>query len=59
MKVLKALIPKGLVEELDQRFPERCPRETDSERAIWVYVGIRSLVRFLKEQYEAQQDKLF
>lgn len=59
MKVLKALIPKGLVEELDQRFPERCPRATDSERAIWMYVGTRSLVRFLKEQYEAQQDKPF
>lgn len=37
-----------LVEDLDKMIPERCPNEEDSERAIWIYSGKRSIVRYLK-----------
>lgn len=47
-------IPKDLIEDLDRRFPHRCPRPEDPERGIWIYSGKRELVEFLKEAYRRQ-----
>ena len=47
-------IPKDLIEDLDRRFPHRCPRPEDSERGIWIYSGKRELVEFLKEAHRRQ-----
>lgn len=47
-------IPQDLMEALDKRFPERCPDPKASEREVWIEVGKRELIRFLKTHYERQ-----
>jgi|TARA_R100000479_G_scaffold174872_2_gene124358 hypothetical protein len=44
-------IPKNLLEELDARFPEKCPSIDEDDRSIWVYAGQRSVVKLLWEHY--------
>lgn len=51
-------LDKELIEALDERFPSRCPKVTDSDRDIWINVGKRQVVEFLIEQYERQQEKI-
>lgn len=52
-------IPEDLVEDLDARFPHRCPGIHDSERAIWIYAGQRQMVEFLKETHRRQIEDSF
>jgi len=47
-------IPKDLIEDLDARFPHRCPGPHDPERSIWIYAGQRQMVEFLKENFKRQ-----
>lgn len=47
-------LTKELIEGLEDLFPERCPKVTDSERDIWMYSGKRELVLILKYAYERQ-----
>tara|TARA_Y100001938_G_scaffold123630_1_gene173052 strand:- start:1158 stop:1358 length:201 start_codon:yes stop_codon:yes gene_type:complete len=44
-------IPKILLEELEARFPEKCPDIGATDREIWMYVGQRSVIRLLWEHY--------
>lgn len=52
------VIPKELLDALDQRFPERCPEPEWSEREIWMRVGERRVLRLLRRVYEQQQDNV-
>jgi len=53
-------IPKPLLDELDKRYPHRCPSPTETEREIWMKAGARRLVDWLQEQHRRQeQESLF
>ncbi len=52
------VIPKELLDALDQRFPERCPEPEWSEREIWMRVGERRVLRLLRRVYEQQQNNV-
>lgn len=49
-------ISRELVAVLDALYPERCPDLDDSDRAIWVTVGQRQVVRFIMTQFALQQE---
>jgi hypothetical protein len=51
-------LSKDLIDALDERFPVRMPDLKDSEREIWVKVGQRFVVDFLKDVYEEQHTTL-
>lgn len=50
-------ISRELVEWLEKTIPERCPDIMDTERAIWMYAGERSLVRKLRAAFDKQQSR--
>lgn len=52
------VIPKDLLDALEQRFPERCPEPEWSEREIWMRVGERRVIRLLRRAYEQQQENV-
>ncbi|WP_018123381.1 hypothetical protein [Desulfovibrio oxyclinae] len=58
-KPIPAIPPldEELIKALETRFPERCPKLTDSDRDIWFYAGKRAVVKFLSETYEEQQEE--
>lgn len=43
---------RQLIQELDDMYPERCPKPDDTEREIWMYAGKRAVVRHLKQLLE-------
>lgn len=47
-------IQEDLVNALDEMFPERCPDPRMDDRTIWMDVGKREVVRFLKALHEEQ-----
>lgn len=49
-------ISKRLLDALDERFPSRPPDLTDSERQVWYKAGARSVVEFLKIQFQDQNE---
>jgi hypothetical protein len=49
-----ALVPFELLQVLDELYPERCPTESMSERAIWIAAGKRQLINWLHAQYMEQ-----
>ena len=51
-------LSKDLIDALDVRFPVRMPDLKDSEREIWIKVGQRFVVDFLKDVYEEQHTTL-
>ncbi len=51
-------LSKDLIDALDERFPVRMPDLKDSEREIWIKVGQRFVVDFLKDVYEEQHTTL-
>lgn len=52
------VIPQDLLEALDKQFPDRCPEPSWSEREIWMRVGERRVVRFLKRIFEQQNENV-
>ena len=48
----------SLVEALDKRFPERSPQIDMTDRAIWIEVGKREVVRFLLAELKRQSDNV-
>lgn len=52
------VIPKDLLDALDKRFPERCPDPSWSDREVWVRVGERQVVRFLKRMFDQQNENV-
>tara|TARA_R100001463_G_scaffold72139_1_gene126023 strand:- start:425 stop:634 length:210 start_codon:yes stop_codon:yes gene_type:complete len=47
-------LSKDLIDALDARFPVRMADPKDSEREIWIKVGQRNVVEFIKDVYEEQ-----
>jgi hypothetical protein len=52
------LIPKDLIEALDEIVPEQHPSLSDSKRAVWWNAGKRSLVNFLIDKYRLQNQNI-
>jgi hypothetical protein len=52
------LIPEDLLEALEKRFPDRCPDPQWSERRIWIEVGKREVVKFLKRTFAEQNENI-
>lgn len=52
------VIPEDLLKALDERFPERCPEPSWSEREIWMRVGERNVIRFLKRVFSEQNENI-
>jgi len=48
-------IPPAVVEWLQKLFPLAMPSETDSDRSIWVAVGVQKVVRKVKLVSDEQQ----
>jgi hypothetical protein len=55
--LIKAYISRELIDELEEKYPHRCPEINVTERELWVYVGMRELVDILKFSYQEQQKK--
>jgi hypothetical protein len=53
------MIPKDLLDNLDARFPPRCPGLDWPDRVVWHYAGQRSVIDFLKAAYQRQQENRF
>ncbi len=51
-------IPQPLLDELNQRYPERSAELSWSDREIWIKAGERRVVRFLNEQFKHQGHKV-
>jgi hypothetical protein len=52
------LIPKPLLDELNQRYPERCAEPEWANHDIWMKAGERRVVRFLNEMYKRQNENI-
>lgn len=50
----KPYIDDLLLEWLDQQFPDRCPRISDSDRQVWMAAGARQVVDHLKALHNSQ-----
>ena len=57
-ETLSAYLLPGIYNELERRFPHRCPDPKDSEREIWMKAGERRLVDFLQSVHRDQQDNI-
>lgn len=55
---LTSRVPKDLLDELDERFPDQCPSIQDSEREIWIKTGRREVVKMLIKQFELQNENV-
>jgi len=51
-------LSRDLIDVLDARFPLRLPDINDSEREIWLKVGQRKVIDFLKDTYDEQHTTL-
>lgn len=47
-------IPKELLEELEKRFPDKCPEQGETTDQIRVKMGQVSVIRFLRAAFEFQ-----
>jgi hypothetical protein len=52
------IIPKDLIEALNEIVPEQHPSLSDSKRKIWWNAGKRSLVNFLVDKYNLQNQNI-
>ena len=47
-------IQKELIEALEVLFPDRCPDESMSDRAVWISAGCVKVIRKIRSEYERQ-----
>jgi hypothetical protein len=52
------VIPKDLIDVLNEIVPEQHPSLSDSDRAVWWNAGKRSLVNFLVDKYNIQNQNI-
>ncbi len=52
------IIPKPLLDELNERYPERSAESEWTDRDIWIKSGERRVVRFLNEMYKRQNENI-
>jgi len=48
---------KQMLEFLEKGFPERCPSESMTERAIWIYAGKVQLIKIIRAKFEEATEK--
>ena len=51
-------IPQPLLDDLNQRYPERSAELSWSDREVWIKAGERRVVRFLNEQFKRQNENI-
>lgn len=51
-------VPKGLLEALEQRFPERSPRAAETMDQLMVRAGHAEVLRFLRATFDAQNETI-
>ena len=51
-------IPEALLKALEAMFPERSADLQWTDRQVWFKAGERNIVRFLRAEYEAQQETI-
>jgi hypothetical protein len=51
-------VPRDLLEELNQRWPEQSADLQWTEKEVWHNSGARSVIRFLNAVYKDQQESL-
>lgn len=51
-------ISKELVDWLEKTFPNRCPKITETDREVWVYVGKQELIEHIRSLYLHQSAQL-
>lgn len=56
MEVLKTSVPLELIGELEKRFPDVAPRPRESFEDLRWRGGQVDVIRFLRLQYQAQQE---
>jgi hypothetical protein len=49
-------VPLALVEHLAEVFPDRCPSMGTTPDRLWAEAGAVRVVRYLRDQYERQQE---
>lgn len=49
-------IPQALMEALERQFPERSADLRWSDREVWFRAGERQVVRFLRAQFDKQNE---
>ncbi len=49
-------VDPALIQALDERFPNRYPDMSWTDREIWIRAGQRSLVDFLIQHHEKQKE---
>jgi hypothetical protein len=49
------VVPKPLLERLEELFPSECPRLDMGDREIWFRCGQRAVVELLLAEYEQQK----
>lgn len=47
-----------LIDELDKKFPSKCPPLEATDREIWFYAGQRSVVDHLKSILKDQEENI-
>ena len=50
-------LSEELIENLEERFPDRGPRIHQTEREIWMDAGAAFVVRFLRQEFERQRQE--
>jgi len=51
-------ISEALLVELNRRWPERCPDIEWDEKTVWFVSGQRSVIRFLNQIFNEQNDNI-
>lgn len=49
-------VPLMLLEELERRFPDKCPDPSTPDRQVWINAGAVSVTRFLRQMFNIQQE---
>lgn len=44
-----------LIKWLEEHFPDRCPKETDSDRRVWMSAGAVEVVKHLRALFKKQE----
>jgi hypothetical protein len=52
------IVPKDLIDSLNEIVPEKHPSISDSDRSVWWNAGKRSLVNFLIDKYNLQNQNI-
>jgi len=52
------IVDKVLIDALSEQFPDQVPELNDSDREVWAKVGEQRVIRFLKRNFEEQNENI-